>query len=220
MRDARETWHALAAWAERWGVPPPSLSVGWIDLPEAYRALAREGRIARPLFESPAAPEDEAALVAETGLALPEDLRQLHAVHDGSFAPLLPYGMAILPYAAVLTTWRSLAALADEFDDGTVEHVPSGTHCDTAYHRRWLPIAAADDLSLLLDFAPGPEGVDGQVLLQVSECSFVVVARSTTDFLDRWLRLLDESVVRFDPDYGYPVPADDQRVEALLRGGA
>jgi len=44
------------------------------------------------MLEPPANAADEAAVVAATGLALPDDLRALHAVHDGTFAPRLPAG--------------------------------------------------------------------------------------------------------------------------------
>ena len=46
------------------------------------------------MLEPPANAADEAAVVAATGLALPDDLRALHAVHDGTFAPRLPAGMS------------------------------------------------------------------------------------------------------------------------------
>lgn len=150
-------------------------------------------------------------------MTVPEDLRALHAVHDGAFAPLLPHAMTLLPYAAMLTTWRAVSALADEFSRGIVTPSADGLHVTTPSHRRRLPIATADDCALLLDFAPGPAGKEGQVLLQVDECDCVRVASSTEDLLSRWLQLLDEGRVRFSSVYGYALPLDGSPVEDLLR---
>jgi cell wall assembly regulator SMI1 len=110
--------------------------------------------------------------------------------------------------------WRRSPTSFAEEHAATVEE---RTHSACAYHRRWLPIAASDDTNLLLDFAPGPAGTSGQVLLQVNECEYAVVGRSTVDFLSRWLGLLDDGQVRFDPTYGYAVPTDSSAVEQLLR---
>ena len=217
--EARAIWTELIGWAERWRLPEPRVSAGWIDLPPAFAALARDGWIIRPLVEPPATADDEAQLVRETGIDLPDDLRALYRVHDGSFAQLLPQGMTLLPYAAMLTTWRSLALLADEFNavpDAPISLADAQTHLGCVYHRRWLPIANADELNLMLDFVPGPKGVAGQVLMQVNECDYVVVSRSISDFLRRWLRLLRDGTARFDATYGYAISVDDIAIDRRL----
>lgn len=218
MFRASLLWRRLSTHALSWGLPAPRVSASWADLPPALAPLAREGWIERPLLEPPARAADEDALQRETGLALPEDLRALHAVHDGSFAPLLPLGMTLLPYAAMLTTWRSFAALAEQFSGNAPTLSPDGTHLQVAYHRRWLPLATADEGALLLDFAPGPRGSQGQVLLQLDEARYAVVGASTKELLSRWVALLDEGRVRYSAEYGHAVPAGGERVEDLLRG--
>jgi len=85
-------------------------------MPDAHKPLIRDGRVERPILEPPANAADEAAVVAATGGALPDDLRALHAVHDGTFAPWLPAGMSMAPYATTPTRWRSFPDLGD--DDG------------------------------------------------------------------------------------------------------
>lgn len=220
MDQPRAIWRRLAAWATLWELPPPRISAGWVDLPRRYAGLARDGWIQRPMLEPAASAADEVALVDETGLALPHDLRALHDIHDGSFAPLLPQGMTLLPYQAIGTTWRSLVRLVDELpraDDDDDEVAEDQTHLACLFHRRWLPIAASDELNLCLDFVPGPAGTMGQVLMQINEADYAVVAHSTLDFLARWLRLLDAGLVRFDRACGHAVPAADREVESLLR---
>src|SRR5262245_37671031 len=91
-RNAGGRWNRFHAWAELWRLEPPRLSTGWVNLPAVFAQLAAEdGMIERPVFEPPAADEDALRLERLIGLPLPEGLRELHAVHDGSYAPLLPY---------------------------------------------------------------------------------------------------------------------------------
>jgi hypothetical protein len=112
--DVQRIWLALEGWAASWKLPEPRLSAGWIDLPATPKPLARDGWIARPMFEPPASTLAANALERESGISLPGDLRALYAVHNGSFATLLPYGTSLLSFEAMLTIWRSFARLADE----------------------------------------------------------------------------------------------------------
>jgi len=138
--DARAIWDRLIWWATRWDLPEPRVSAGWIDLPPSFVDLARDGWIERPLMEPPASATDEAALVQESALALPEDLRALHAIHDGSFAPLLPCGMTLFPYGAMRTTWRWAGGARRRVRGGSRDH-GRGAH---AFDMRLQPSMAAD----------------------------------------------------------------------------
>jgi len=203
-------WARLRTWADRWQLPPPQISPGWINLPPSFKPLAKPGSmIERPLFEPPATDQDADRLEHHIGLPLPQDLRELYAVHDGSYAPLLPYGMSLLGYEAITTTWNMFAELADQFQSEPVL-ADDGTHYDGVYHRAWLPVAASDDMHMVLDLIPGPAGAYGHALMLVNECDFVLVGRSLRDFLDRWLTALDQGRAVFDADYGYAVPVPDE----------
>jgi cell wall assembly regulator SMI1 len=202
-----ELWSRLRVWASRWELPPPVLSAGWLCLPPGYRAAAVDGWVVRPLFEPPG--DDEAARVLEerTGLTVPADLRALYAVHGGSYAPLLPHGMSLLPYEAMLTTWQYWAT----HPGPAPELAGDGTHCRWPVPWSWLPVAGNDDGIMVLDFAPGPRGTAGQVLLPIDRVERVVVAGSVTELLRRWLAALDGGEIRFDPELGYAVPVDPER---------
>jgi cell wall assembly regulator SMI1 len=214
MRDAGAIWRTFGEWAARWQLPAPRVSASWLALPESLRPLAHGGWIERPMFEPPASAADLAALLMETGLPVPDDLRALYALHGGSFAPLLPFGMTLLPYAAMLTTWRFFATAGGGEDQPPP--APDGTHLWAAYDRRWLPLAESDSATMFLDFAPGPSGRRGQVLLPSNEAEYTVVAGSTTELIDRWLDLLADGTVRFDPRVGYPVPVGGDEASVLL----
>lgn len=215
-----ELWARLADWAVRWRLPAPALSAGWLCLPASYESAVVDGWITRPLFEPPGDEAVARVLESESGVTLPTDLRALYAVHGGSYAPLLPLGMCVLPYEAMLSCWRYWAAAGEELQDGIPQLADARTHYDWPPIRRWLPVAENDDSSIVLDFRPGPRGRIGQVLFPLDEVNRVVVASSLTDLLRRWLAALDRGVVRFDPGYGYAVPTDPNRDYAdILRNG-
>lgn len=215
-KRAARLWADLLRWAKAWQLPLPRISAGWRDLPSAWAPLAQDGWIERPILEPPAGDGDEAALIGATGLPVPDDLRTLYSVHEGTFAPVLPLGMGLLPFATMLTTWRSLVALADRSKNQN-RYVAGQTHLLAFFNRQWLPIATEDRVRLFLDFAPGPRGHLGQVILQEHGQEGEVVAASTTDFLERWLLLLSEGHARFDSEYGCAMVVGDARLEELLR---
>ncbi|MFG2045729.1 SMI1/KNR4 family protein [Dactylosporangium sp. NPDC048998] len=204
----------------RWRLSPPVLSAGWLCLPPSYRPAVVDGWVSRPLFEPPGDDAVARVLESESGVTLPMDLRALYAVQGGSYAPLLPYGMSLLPYEAMLTCWRYWAASIAQLQGGTPQLVDADTHYDWPAIGSWLPVAENDDSSIVLDFQPGPQGTVGQVLLPLDEVDRVVVALSLTDLLHRWLAALDRGDVRFDPNYGYAVPVDPGADYAdVLRSG-
>ena len=57
------------------------------------------------------------------------------------------------------------------------------------YHRQWLSIITRDDILIFMDFVPGPKGNLGQLIMQVTECSYQVVGTSLFDFLKRWIAI-------------------------------
>ncbi len=112
------------------------------------------------------APGASAAEIARTGKALgvelPAGYKASCRLHDGCLP--VPTAM-LLPLAAVLREWRAWKKLLDRgaFADspGPIAG-PVGPHW---FHSRWVPIAShqAGDI-VVLDLAPSPEGVSGQVV--------------------------------------------------------
>ncbi|MBN2369138.1 MAG: hypothetical protein JXO72_01480, partial [Vicinamibacteria bacterium] len=69
---------------------------------------------------------------------------------------------------------------------------------------------------LWLDFTPGPAGVAGQVIMDITECEFIVLATNFHAFLSRYLELLETGVYFYEAEtYGYVIP---QNLDALHSG--
>jgi cell wall assembly regulator SMI1 len=148
-------------------------------------------------------------LEKKSGLLIPADLRQLLLQYNGlPFVPLFPNGSWLCSVSKMLETWTSFAQLADEFNAEVPPQLVEGkTHLDAVYHRERLPIIDREDFHLCLDFAPGPKGTSGQVLMLVNECDFVVVGSSFSDFLSRWISIVQahsEAGMNTDPPYWLP----------------
>lgn len=168
-------------------------------------------------FNPPAADPDLDALAAAIGPDLPATLVALLRVHDGGGPPVLPQGAWFRTAAETVTAFRELGALAEEhFAECPATLSADGTHVDAPFHPRWVPFATREDFDLFLDLAPGPNGVVGQVLFPVSEATVVALAPSLDAFLTRWTALLASDRLRFEPDYGYPLPIDGSTFEALF----
>lgn len=163
------------------------------------------GQVALP---GPASQAALKALERKTSLSLPADLRALLLEHDGApHIGLLPDGAWLCNASQILQYWEDFAKLADQSNEELPpEPTESGTHLDCVFHRSRLPFASREDFYLFLDFAPGPTGVAGQVLMLCNEVDLVVVGNNLTDFFRTWLKLISsgEAVARKDPDYWRP----------------
>jgi hypothetical protein len=68
--------------------------------------------------------------------------------------------------------------------------------------QRRLIIAETDVCHMCLDFAPGPRGYHGQVLVLVTECDYEVVGHDALSHLERWAELIKSGKVSYDERYG------------------
>ncbi len=191
MNTPKHIWKTFSKWIDAWGLEKP-------------QRLEQGAIKTHPYFEPPALESDFAKITEETGIPVPQELSELYRIHNGSYCPLLTNGMWLSPCHEIVEDWKVFAELAEEFN--AIEEpkpVPAGTHLDCAYHERWLPICSREDLYLLMDFTPGPQGSKGQILLQINECEYKVVANTFLEYLELWIEIVDNGRVRFDPNYGY-----------------
>ncbi len=177
-----------------------------------------------PVALRPGASEAEiAAVEAALGLPFPTDFRASLRIHDGEDwqqgIRWLDNAMLLLPIANILTSWQEQQTYyarwgEDEYVD---DYQDQGRIRNVIFHPRRIPIAEQEGVcGLWLDFTPGPAGIAGQVILDITECEFIVLAPSFHAFLTRYLELLETGVYFYEAEtYGQVIP---QNLDALHSG--
>ncbi len=177
-----------------------------------------------PVALRPGASKAEIARVeAALGLPFPADFRASLLIHDGEDwqqgIRWLNNAMLLLPVAKILTRWQEQQTYyarwgEDEYVD---DYQDQGRIRNIVYHPRRIPIAESDvDVWLWLDFTPGPDGVAGQVIMDITECEFIALAPTFHVFLARYLELLETGVFFYEAEtYGQVIP---QNLDALHSG--
>jgi cell wall assembly regulator SMI1 len=177
-----------------------------------------------PVALRPGAGEDEITRVEQAlELRLPDDVRASLQIHDGEDwqrgIRWLPSGMVLLPSAQILESWREQQTYyarwgEDQYAD---EALDEGRIRNVIFHPRRIPIAEQEGIcGLWLDFTPGPEGVAGQVIMDLTECDFIVLAPHFRAFLSRYVELLETGIYVYDAEtYHQVIP---QNLEALHTG--
>jgi cell wall assembly regulator SMI1 len=161
----------------------------------------------------------------ETGCKIPDDLRQLLRIHNGQEmkSPLrwLPSGMNLLSCEKIIETWRQGMTFykkygEDAFSQQTYFQDQLRNIID---HPKRLTIAEQEGIAtLMLDGAPGPKGISGQVIVNITECDFVVLASKLTVFFKKYLQLMLDGQIYFDMGtYDQIMPTQpDLSIEDLL----
>lgn len=99
-------------------------------------------------------------------IALPVEVREAYAIHDGQHGgPPLFGEWALLSLDDMVTEWQSLK---DLLDDGTLvgeDGMPSDPIRDNWWHPKWIPFASDSSGDFYcFDLAPLPGGDKGQVI--------------------------------------------------------
>lgn len=101
---------------------------------------------------------------AVLGVELPEDLKALYRLHNGSKGRFFLGGWSLLSLEWMIASWQLGQDLAGGQD---LEVPPAGPLRPGAWHPRWIPFMNdGAGASLCLDLAPGPGGQVGQVIYQ------------------------------------------------------
>jgi len=156
-------------------------------------------------------------------LRLPADLRtslQIHNGEDGRQGIRWLPDMLLLPIAGILAHWNTQQSYyarwgEDEYADDAQD---GGRIRNVIFHPRRIPLAMRldEEGGLWLDFTPGPEGMPGQVIMDITECDFIVLAPNFRAFLVRYIELLESGVYFYDAEtYQQVIP---QNLEALHSG--
>lgn len=152
-----------------------------------------------------ASESDIAELEQRMGLGLPPDMRASLLAHDGQETDdtiaFSPCGGFYGSVESIGEKWSDDQELAEEFPLSLSETQDEGRILDGVFSVRRIPIAGApywDGDNTYLDFAPGPKGTPGQVIQLTSECDFVVLASSVSEYLDRLIQTLESGALVYN----------------------
>ena len=180
-----------------------------------------------PVALRPGATEAEIAHVEQAlGLPFPADFRASLQIHDGEdwqqWRQCIRWMISeslLLSLDEILKHWNLqqtyYAQWDEEFGD---EYQDEGRIRNVIFHPRRIPIAngLAEESGLWLDFTPGPAGVAGQVIMDITECEFIVLAPTFHAFLSRYLDLLETGIFFYEAEtYEQVIP---QNLDALHSG--
>lgn len=172
---------------------------------EAVLRVTAPGRVNS--LAAGASPETIAAAEKRFGFALPEDVRDSYAVHDGSNqADILlhsAYGLIGVPYLSLEEAIRDREMWVGWLDGGSFkgrQSCPQGPIRAGWWNRRWVPVTwdgGGDHLCVDLDPAPG--GTAGQVIyFSHEEGPLSVVANNWREYLLGYAGDLESGRLRFD----------------------
>lgn len=148
---------------------------------------------------------------AEHGLnlTLPNDYKEFLRCYNGqsdSFTLTFPPDqLVLLPLESVVRLWNELN---QHLDDQFFDHFEAdGMVRNVLQHPRRIPIAYNESggAYLFLDYIPGPNGKEGQLLFNINEVDCVVIEENVRDLIQTYVRLLESEkvIVRRRPsEYG------------------
>lgn len=128
-------------------------------------------------------------------IALPSDIKELYRYKNGSgFFCVLPVCIGEREMAFSLMSLQEiehikeyfqnrdvlLTDFPDFFSPADIEAMHDDRLCPYLFHRKWIPFAKyCDSCYLMLDFAPGEAGVDGQIICYIHDPDEVVYVASS-----------------------------------------
>lgn len=153
------------------------------------------------------------AFERRTGFSLPADFRTLYRWHDGQAESMDAteagvFGLAFIPLSDVQAEWDVWNDMLT--DDSRINETMPGQTSRPAGHIReqyitpgWVPFTKDfGGNSVGIDLDPGPLGTPGQVItFGRDEKDKYVLAASLADFIDEYVRRLEQGRVRvYQPD--------------------
>lgn len=179
-----------------------------------------------PVALRPGADEAEIAAVEQAlGLPFPADFRASLLIHDGEdwqqWRQCIRWMIGdtfLCSLDEILKHWNLQQTYYARWGEEYAEDYQDEDRIrNVIFHPRRIPIAMGldEESGLWLDFTPGPAGVAGQVIMDITECEFIVLAPSFHAFLKRYLDLLETGVYYYNAAYEHIIP---QNLEALHTG--
>jgi cell wall assembly regulator SMI1 len=172
----------------------------WVRIEAVLRATAPDLFTALPRG---ATPEVIGAAETRLGVALPPDVGESYAVHNGSgeigIIPCELYNLIAVPLHSLDEMVREWETWQEWRRDANYHHPASpevGPIKADRYNARWLPVTGA--VNLCIDLDPAPDGAFGQVICLDHLNPQYVVAESWSAFLERYAADLEAGRLRFE----------------------
>ncbi|WP_310584179.1 SMI1/KNR4 family protein [Deinococcus sp.] len=174
------------------------------------------------------------AFEAELGLTLPEEFKMLYRWHDGQAESEVTtepgvFGLPFTPLAQVWDVWRSLRDTLTQHPNTSTE--VAALDAQVSHPARYIrevfldpgrvPFCCTDDWNAVgIDLNPGPLGTPGQVItFGQDEHDKYVLAGSLGEFIDEYVRRLEQGRVRVHQPDGDQFPDDPFMLELQVASG-
>ena len=111
----------------------------------------------------------------------------------------------MLSLQEIVEKWQDEQTFYEGEPDGFDEFMSDDRVRFCLYHKgriQFVNSEYGDGDAMYLDFVPGPEGDNGQIIVMVSECEFEPVGINFGDFLRKYANLLESGKVRVSSDDG------------------
>lgn len=157
-----------------------------------------------------ASEETMTAFEKKLDISMPEDMKELYRYKNGSelFYILFPndkldreFKFRLLSLEDIINSkelFQDRDILIseyydkdeDEYTNKLIERMQDSRIKPYLFNKRWIPFAEADgDISLMLDFDPGKDGVSGQIICFIHDPDEIAyVAKSLTEIIDDSIR--------------------------------
>jgi cell wall assembly regulator SMI1 len=142
-------------------------------------------------------------------IKLPEDYKTFLRLHNGQSDPhslnFPPDQIVFLSIEEVVALWNEVAPYRD---DQFYEKFEADDQIRSVlYHPRRIPIAHNESggAYLFLDYIPGPRGKQGQLIFNVNEVDFGMIAESFSELIKTYLILLETgraAIKKRPPEHG------------------
>ena len=174
-----------------------------------FEAIKEQTHLNEPPFNEGLDSATIAAAEREVGHSLPDDYRvfllRANGQSEGAQLMFPPGQLTLLDLQGALRLWREL--LPYESEEFAGEHEDEGRVLAVGYHRGRFPIAYYEvgTQYLFLDYLPGPQGKEGQIIFNPDEASFFAIANSFSDLLDTYIDSLTSRLAKIEarsPEFG------------------
>jgi cell wall assembly regulator SMI1 len=156
-------------------------------------------------FRKGAKEEDIDRLEKTIELELPADYKQLLKLVNGQVLEdidvkfwWLPDAIQFLSVDEVIESWKSWRQFDDDDESNYYDEYQDEDRIRLViYNKKRIPVATNGGIDLFLDFIPAPKGAVGQLITNINECDYIVLANNFTELLENYNLLIKRNILKF-----------------------